>query len=70
MTSDSNSNRPCPICKRPAVVKHRPFCSARCADIDLGRWLKESYRIPTREQPDEGSNWLSTGVPDDDESEA
>lgn len=38
--------RPCPICGKPAVAKFRPFCSARCADIDLGRWLKGSYVIP------------------------
>ncbi len=37
---------PCPICKRPAQPKFRPFCSARCADIDLGRWFSEDYRIP------------------------
>lgn len=36
----------CTICKRPAVEKFRPFCSARCADVDLGRWLNESYAIP------------------------
>ena len=38
--------RPCPICGKPALAKFRPFCSARCADIDLGRWLKGSYVIP------------------------
>lgn len=37
---------PCPICGKPALVRFRPFCSARCADIDLGRWLKGSYVIP------------------------
>jgi endogenous inhibitor of DNA gyrase (YacG/DUF329 family) len=36
------------------VSQHRPFCSPRCAMIDLGRWLKEDYRIPTRERPQEG----------------
>lgn len=43
--------RPCPICGKPASPRHRPFCSARCADIDLGRWLKGTYRIPTEEPP-------------------
>ena len=33
--------------------KYKPFCSKRCADIDLGRWLKESYRVPTDEGPGE-----------------
>ncbi len=42
----------CPVCGKPADQKYRPFCSKRCADIDLGRWLKESYRVPTDEAPD------------------
>jgi endogenous inhibitor of DNA gyrase (YacG/DUF329 family) len=46
--------RPCPICGKPAQPRHRPFCSARCADIDLGRWLKGTYRIPSEELPQEG----------------
>jgi uncharacterized protein len=36
----------CPICGKPTAADYRPFCSRRCADIDLGRWLTESYRIP------------------------
>lgn len=40
----------CPICRKPADPKYRPFCSSRCADIDLGRWLKESYAIPDAER--------------------
>lgn len=43
----------CPICGKPAVEKYRPFCSKRCADVDLGRWLKGSYAIPTEEEPEE-----------------
>lgn len=39
----------CPICGKPADDEHRPFCSKRCADIDLGKWLGEGYRIPTDE---------------------
>lgn len=37
---------PCPICGRPATPEAKPFCSPRCADIDLGRWLKGNYVIP------------------------
>ena len=44
----------CPICGKPAERAFRPFCSKRCADIDLGRWLKEGYRGPTDEAPDDG----------------
>jgi uncharacterized protein len=43
--------RPCPICGKPANRRHQPFCSARCADIDLGRWLKGNYRVETEEAP-------------------
>jgi uncharacterized protein len=44
----------CPICGKPAEPQHRPFCSARCQTIDLGRWLKGDYRVPTNEGPEEG----------------
>ena len=37
----------CPICRKPAEPRFRPFCSVRCADIDLGRWFTESYAVPT-----------------------
>jgi endogenous inhibitor of DNA gyrase (YacG/DUF329 family) len=43
----------CPVCSKPGDAKYRPFCSKRCADIDLGRWLKESYRVPTEEGPED-----------------
>jgi endogenous inhibitor of DNA gyrase (YacG/DUF329 family) len=36
----------CPICGKPQTDRYRPFCSARCADIDLGRWFGEAYRVP------------------------
>jgi endogenous inhibitor of DNA gyrase (YacG/DUF329 family) len=36
----------CPICAKPATAPFAPFCSKRCADIDLGRWLKGGYAIP------------------------
>ena len=42
------SNRPCPICKKPRVADHSPFCSQRCRDIDLGRWFSDSYTVPGR----------------------
>ena len=35
----------CPICGKPSVHAVRPFCSARCADIDLGRWVSGAYVI-------------------------
>jgi endogenous inhibitor of DNA gyrase (YacG/DUF329 family) len=40
----------CPICrKRDCVEAYKPFCSKRCADIDLGRWFNGSYAIQTEE---------------------
>lgn len=36
----------CPICGKETDPKYRPFCSRRCADVDLGRWLTGSYVIP------------------------
>jgi endogenous inhibitor of DNA gyrase (YacG/DUF329 family) len=39
----------CPICSRPAVEAHKPFCSKRCTDIDLNRWLSGTYVIPARD---------------------
>jgi endogenous inhibitor of DNA gyrase (YacG/DUF329 family) len=43
----------CPICKKPSSEAHKPFCSKRCADIDLGRWLTASYALPAPPEPDE-----------------
>lgn len=43
----------CPICGKDSAKDFRPFCSDRCANVDLGRWLNGSYAIPTAEVPDE-----------------
>jgi endogenous inhibitor of DNA gyrase (YacG/DUF329 family) len=42
----------CPLCGKPAVEKYDPFCSKRCADLDLGKWLNGSYAIPATEPPE------------------
>ena len=42
----------CPICDRKADAKYRPFCSKRCADIDLGRWMSGGYAIPSNDPED------------------
>jgi endogenous inhibitor of DNA gyrase (YacG/DUF329 family) len=44
---------PCPICGKLPVAKYRPFCSKRCADVDLNRWLKGVYAVPAKEEEDE-----------------
>lgn len=43
----------CPICGKPAVDEFKPFCSRRCADVDLNRWLSGVYAIPVKEDEDE-----------------
>lgn len=43
----------CPVCGKPRQPSYRPFCSKRCADIDLGRWMTGSYRIPGDPAQDE-----------------
>ncbi|NVJ69432.1 MAG: DNA gyrase inhibitor YacG [Alphaproteobacteria bacterium] len=49
MTKDETQKQTggkCPECGKPAVVKYRPFCSKRCADVDLGKWFNEEYTLP------------------------
>jgi len=45
----------CPICGNPKEEKFKPFCSKRCADVDLNRWFSGSYAIPAAEE-DEGED--------------
>ena len=53
----------CPICRKPTVDAYRPFCSRRCADVDLGRWLTGSYAIPTDEAEDDEVSPRDPGKP-------
>lgn len=41
-----NGGAICALCDKPVAESYSPFCSRRCADIDLGRWLKGQYAIP------------------------
>lgn len=41
--------RPCPVCGKLSVERFHPFCSSRCADVDLNRWLSGSYSVPVVE---------------------
>ena len=45
-------SRPCPMCDNPSSKEMFPFCSNRCKDLDLGRWLKGSYAIAAAEEDD------------------
>ncbi|MGI3170707.1 DNA gyrase inhibitor YacG [Pseudooceanicola sp. C21-150M6] len=62
----------CPICNKPTQQDYRPFCSKKCADIDLGRWMRGSYAIPSNDPQDieEALDALERGAaakPQDDE---
>jgi uncharacterized protein len=52
-SSDSARANSCPVCRKGAAEKFRPFCSKRCADVDLHRWLGGVYAIPVTEDADE-----------------
>jgi uncharacterized protein len=45
--------KPCPICGKPASAESRPFCSERCRDVDLNRWLSGRYAIPAARSDDD-----------------
>ena len=42
----------CPICRKPADPRYRPFCSKRCADVDLGKWFTGDYAVPSDDPTD------------------
>jgi endogenous inhibitor of DNA gyrase (YacG/DUF329 family) len=46
----------CPICKKPSEEATKPFCSKRCAEVDLGRWLREDYAVPAAPAADSEEN--------------
>jgi uncharacterized protein len=53
--ADRAPARSCPICSKPAVAAMLPFCSRRCADIDLHHWLAGTYALPAAPDDEEGS---------------
>jgi endogenous inhibitor of DNA gyrase (YacG/DUF329 family) len=64
----------CPICGKDAKARadnpSTPFCSPRCKQIDLGKWLDEGYRVPTDDTPDQdGTSPLERGPHQSDKSE-
>jgi uncharacterized protein len=50
---DASTRQACPICGKPAEERYRPFCSRRCADVDLNRWLSGVYAVPGTPSEDE-----------------
>jgi endogenous inhibitor of DNA gyrase (YacG/DUF329 family) len=55
----------CPICRKPAQAPYAPFCSRRCADVDLQRWLSGRYAIPVAEGEEEDDPETAAGAPPD-----
>jgi endogenous inhibitor of DNA gyrase (YacG/DUF329 family) len=53
MAEATSKTSACPICGRPVDPAVKPFCSKRCADIDLNRWLSGVYAVPVTEEEDE-----------------
>jgi len=53
---DKGVAKKCPICGKPAVEASKPFCSERCRDVDLNRWLSDSYVVPGRPEADEDAD--------------
>ena len=50
---DPADSKGCPICGKPAQPRWQPFCSKRCADVDLHRWLSGRYAVPEVENEDD-----------------
>ena len=51
----------CPICGRLRQERHRPFCSSRCAEVDLHRWLSEAYVIDGRDDEKDSAPVATAG---------
>lgn len=59
--------RPCPVCGKLSTQAHHPFCSGRCADIDLNRWLSGAYVIPAGPVSEDDDDALPTADSADEE---
>ena len=61
-----NKIRACPICKKPRVAEHTPFCSQGCRDRDLAQWFGNGYAVPGRPAfPEEIAQEVTGGDPAD-----
>ncbi|MBU2888448.1 DNA gyrase inhibitor YacG [Celeribacter halophilus] len=60
----------CPICGGESIQKYRPFCSKRCADVDLGHWMNGAYAVPSgrEEVPEEIANAIEEALRDEFEA--
>ena len=59
--ADARKRNICPICGKPADDAVKPFCSKRCADVDLHRWLTGVYAVPVTEDEEEDERRIEDG---------
>jgi endogenous inhibitor of DNA gyrase (YacG/DUF329 family) len=66
MSNDQKMRAPgrCPICGQPGDRRFKPFCSARCADVDLSRWMSGVYAIPVVNADDDEDGDEPAALPD------
>ena len=62
--SETRSRKACPICGKPVEPVFKPFCSKRCADVDLNRWLSGVYAVPVTEDEEEDERREENREPD------
>ena len=58
---DAKPHQACPICGKPTDERRKPFCSKRCADVDLHRWFSGSYAVPVTADEEEDERRDETG---------
>ena len=59
--ADPKARKACPICGKPTDHRVKPFCSKRCADVDLHRWLSGSYAVPVLDDEEEDERREESG---------
>ena len=59
--ADPKNRKSCPICGKPTDERRKPFCSRRCADVDLNRWLSGVYVVPVTEDEEEDERRTDSG---------
>lgn len=59
MADETHATGSCPLCGKPREERYRPFCSRRCADVDLARWLGGRYAIPAASGAEEDGDEFS-----------
>jgi endogenous inhibitor of DNA gyrase (YacG/DUF329 family) len=59
--TEAKTRQLCPICGKPTDEQRKPFCSKRCADVDLHRWFSGSYAIPVTEDAEEDERREESG---------